>query len=1161
MNRALVAASLVLALAAGLPAGADPLPELGSPLPAITQPLEIEAGQRWDREVTLPALAADQVPVLRLRARVNAGGGGCNYMLRVFVNDRPLRENWFTPRLLNKPPNFDPPGTEFHFSWWRGARTDYTANAWMTIFSTSPTLNWAGTGQDFDYVFALDGLVKGGKVRLGLQHTWGGLPTALKLDRAPLLVEQAVWGTLPAAAVQAARDQVRAGGGLHPCPVEANVPAEEGPGERAYEVVWSGRPLPPAQVTFDKLAGWTASATGEAAVKLQASRAQRIWLPQNATLTIGQSPKPVAILLRPPKPITLSGPADAINLWAYGHMHFSVEAAKYSPLALTALLRDASGVEAEVDLGELRMQYWMLLHGLVPRDLKFPCQFLGLQIQCNQPKADYRIYLEALHCYAQNRKLKSFPRTANAVFPRNGEGMLPTPPAGVKTRLVPAQQAPRFVSDSPAGRLEVTVDPTRGCLEGVTMRWQSGPAVRPCAGGGLLTEDGKGPLAGKLLGCTGATDRVTARWEAPGGLKWEATYRLSGRTLIVDVRCPGGRAAGLDFGAITGLPQPRGVEVPYLNLAAGIASPRVAVGGGVFLSVLPDIYNSDRSHLNFAAGPAEGDTLRVLREAGYTPLTNGRRNDLRERLFLTLSPEFADVLPNHQNPRSPNLERLAPYMFVMDRASSLERWRAFKRYGLDHVIANDFAGVFVKSYSEGFGCRWRPHPDYTIAQVQDWRRQIKGLGYLFGAYVDVTDYYPLNEFWNESRVSLTADGDLADAWPGSFMPKTDFLRPLTEMVGRKVRENYPPDCVYLDVSTNRGNVAMDFEAGSPGAGTARAMVEGIGDSLVEARKWYGSTVSEGIFRWMYVGLSDMDYAQVHMSPGTMPVPLDFDLLKLHPYQIGTMMGWGPSNFLSDDEVKEMNAWGALPGPQPFYKYVGTSLAYGHSALLGYGYFPPMQVIMQYYALMQGLQSEYLPDTVQTIEYHDGQRFLPTSAALQADAAKRGRVRVTYRRGLTMTVNLNPTEPWTVAQDGQTYELPPYGWVAGKPGSILAYSALVEGKRLDYVDCPAYTYLNTGAECRRVGPLEVQGAAWLKKDATGWRVLPCGKLGYWTAQLTLTKPPADRGCPVLIVEAKGLAQVTAVNDEGAAVATTAETLPDGRRQLHPTAETLEFRLRK
>ena len=79
----------------------------------------------------------------------------------------------------------------------------------------------------------------------------------------------------------------------------------------------------------------------------------------------------------------------------------------------------------------------------------------------------------------------------------------------------------------------------------------------------------------------------------------------------------------------------------------------------------------------------------------------------------------------------------------------------------------------------------------------------------------------------------------------------------------------------------------------------------------------------------------MDYVQVKID-GPMPLPLDFDLLKLHPFQIGTMMGYGPANLLSPDEIKELGTSHQQPAPQAFYKHVATSLAYGHMAMLGYG---------------------------------------------------------------------------------------------------------------------------------------------------------------------------------------------------------------------------------
>lgn len=1111
----------------------------------LNETLTVEEGQKWERAVSPPALPADATPVLFIRARVPAGGG-CNFIMRLWVNGQPLREDLFAPRLLNKLPNFDPPGTNYHFSWWRGSQADYTANAWMTIFAPSAAANWAGTGRDTDYLFTLPGLISGESLRLGIEHTFVGLAAAMHVERAPLLVEKLSVGGLPVADVARLQDETRQGASIGPVPIATEPPANAGPGTRAYEVVWSGRPEPPAQVTFDNLSNWTAQKIGPGQVTVSASTAQRIWRPRVAEVSFAKTDRPVLLQLKPKQPIPIVGEFDAANLFVYGHRHFMAE--DFVSISVSANLLDADGQELTIDLGGVNMGYWVLLHGVLPPGKhRFPMQCTGLQLALPQVKGDYHVYLESLQFYPRHRTPLVRPRPNQPVFPANDRGIMPTPPPGVQSQTERTAEGARFTAQARGGKLQIVVEPGKGCLDGVSARWNGGPVFKPCAGGGIQTAEGL--LQGRLLEQHFDSNALSATWRGNDSLTWTATYRLFGLSLAVDLRCAGGRATGTRFGLLTGLPKPRGIEVPYM-LFGGPPGGLMAASSGVLVSVLPDMYLSDYSSVDTTPQEPEGDIIGLMKATAYNPLTNGRYNDLRDRLVVSISPEFVDILPNHQNPPSPNRARLAPYMFIMDRTSSQQRWDTLKRYGLDHVIANDFAGVFVKDYSEGFGGRWRPHPDYTIEQVQKWRTHIHDLGFMFGMYLDSTDYYPLNEFWDENNVSLTSSGDLCDAWWGSYMPKTSFLAPFTDMVGSRVKQHYPADCVYLDVSTNRGPRAMDFEAGVPGAGMARAMITGIGDSLVEARKWYGSTISEGIYRWMYAGLSDMDYAQVHMTQ-TMPVPLDFDLLKLHPYQIGTMMGYGPTCFLSAEELKTLGN-GEEPGPQAFYKYVGTSLAYGHMALLGYGFFPPMQDTIQYYALMQGIQKEYLADSAVEIQYHDGERFLPTSAALQQGAHLLGRVRVRYSRGLTVTVNLSPDKTWEVTQDGQTYLLPPYGWVITKPKAILAYSALFDGSRIDYVDCPEYVYLNTGKVQRRVGPLEVQGAAWLKRRAREWRVIPCGRLGYWQPDQTIGQIPEDRGCPVLLVDPAGLCpgapSVTGLGERGQQLSAEAQRQPDGRLKL-------------
>lgn len=1128
----------------------------------ITAPMEIEEGTAWQQSVKAPALAPGEVPVLFVRSRVPTGGGG-NFIMRVSVDGAPVRNNWFSPRLLNKQPNFDPPGTAYHFQWYRDTSFGNFSYTWFTVFGDDPKGNWAGTGQDYDYLFSLDGMVSDRDFNLSLEHVFPGLAAAMKTERAPLLVEKLTIGKLPRAQVQQMQLALRGGMSVKSGEVTAQVPAGE-TGVQAYELTWSGRPEPKMQVTFDRLDGWTLDYLSGGSVALSASVAQRLWRPSAGKLAIGQSASPVAMVLRPPRPITLGSGFDAANFWVYGNAHFSRPEGQ--TINVTALLEDARGAETVVDLGPIRMGYWMLLHGYIPAEQRAkwqpPMTFKALQLTADRAKVDYTMYLEGIQFYSRNRQPKPSGRPDKPVFPVSDRGLLPTPPAGLKTQAEKTPTGARFTSTGPGGTLVYEVNLEQGSLNGIMARWDNGAPFSPCAQGGVLAED-KTLAQGKLTGSRVERGKLTAQWRAADGKQWSVDYSLQGRSLIVNVNAPGGWSTGSAFGAVAGLPNAKIIEIPYLKLSRHGGMTRMLAGDGLFVSVLPDMYHCDYSEVIAATTPPEERSVALFRETSYIPLTDGKRNDVHDRILITASPEFAEILPNHQNPRSPNIERLAPYMFVMDRTFSLNRWDTLKRYGMDHIIANDFAGIFIKDYSEGFGVRWRPHPDYTIKQVQDAREQIKSLGFMFGSYIDVTDQPPLNEWWDEDAVSLTSQGDLAEAWPGSYMPKTDKMWVLARRTGQKMKELYPPECVYLDVSTNRGPIAMDYEAGYPGAGRARDMIIGIGDSLVETRKWYGSTVSEGIYRWMYAGLSDMDYAQVRMSEG-LPLPLDFDLLKLHPYQIGTMMGYGPTCYLSEDELKELGK-GTLPAPPAFYKYIASSLAYGHMAMTGYGYFPPMSRFIQSYALMQGLQREYLPDAVVKIEYHDGQQFLPSSAALQKDAHKAGRVRVTYQGGMVVTVNFNPEQEWAVAQDGTQYVLPPWGWVISRSGKdpVLAYSAMVDGKRMDYVQCPEYFYVAGGELERRVGPLQVQGAAWLKRDGDGWLLIPCGKLGQWGSDQRLKDIPADRGTPLLIVDPKVLglkaAQLTAMGEMGESVAAQSERLEDGRLKITVTDQTRAFRI--
>lgn len=1136
------------------------IPALEKRVAVTATPLVIEAGGEWSTPVRVPPFRADQAAVLFLRQRLDVpGGGGCNFVLQILLDGRALTEHPFRPRLLNKPPYFDPPGTDFHFVWHRPGE-----KAWMTVFGNDFESDWGGTGQDFDFLIDLSGLVSSNTtVTLTVKHRMPLMPKWLKRDRAPLLIDPLLVGVLPKETVRRLREQACGDRSPRNIRVRAELPADAISAAPPYELAWADlSKIRPPQVTFGKLDGWSMEVFGEGDFALSVSTSRRFRQPQVAEFSYRTGKAAVTALLKPPRPIPLPSPLDAANLWVCSDH----DRTKEPHLRFTALLRDASGLEILLELGEARNSYWQLLHGVLDRksltQARLPLHFAGLIIDNCRVEEERHCYLESIAFYQQDRRPETrLLRPKRPAFPIHDDGLLPSAPAGVVNRVRALAGGAEFAAESPRGTLVYR------WVDGVvSARWADGPWFHPIEGAAVQTEQ---PFPASP-GFVHLTDGILeARFDSSPPTTVRVQVR--GNTLVLDWACTAPSPPGLDYGVIAGLPGAKPVVVPYLLFNRGEQS--IACGRNVFVSVFPDLYHSDFSWVDTTAGKLDDGRLRLLKGTRYDPLTDGVRNLLRERMLVSVSPEFADVLPNVPNPPSPNREALAPFAFVMASHPWPNLWRTAKRYGIDHLIVNDFAGFFVAAYPEGFAGRWQPHPSLSVAQIQTFRELIRGLDYRFGMYQDTREYFPLNQWWDEDKVALTSTGDFVDAWYGNLHTKPNHMAEMIRRSGEHVAELYPPEFVYLDVHTNLGPKAVDYEAGVTLAGMARGTVVGNGDSIVEARKWYGATVSEGIFRWLYAGLSDMDYAQINVRSG--PPLVDFDLLKLHPLQFGTMMGWGPSNYLSRDEVTDLSRSPALTPNPGFYKYVGTSLAHGHMLLLGYGYIPPLQLFIRYVALMQGLQRHYLLAEAAKILYHDGDRFLPTSEALRQDANATRRIRIRYKSGMTITVNLDAETAWEVEQAGRSWQLPPYGWVIDGPGDILAYSALRDGVRVDYSRCPEYIYLGSGHLCRREGALEVEGAVWLKREAEGWRLIPCGHLGNWERfpaegwpermkDFRLKDCPPDRGCKVLIVDLDMLpgapTAVAGLTESGVRKAARTTTQPDGRTRIETSVDTPFYLLR-
>jgi hypothetical protein len=383
-------------------------------------------------------------------------------------------------------------------------------------------------------------------------------------------------------------------------------------------------------------------------------------------------------------------------------------------------------------------------------------------------------------------------------FPTREETILPdNVTSGFTTSLETAGKTFEFHYRGPDGHLVYRYRPASGTLSDVTACWEGrGTPFQPLADGGIRLAVGDGGRAAapekfEPVECRRAEDAVISTWHCRhGGQTADVTYtlRLWQKSLVVDVRCLGGQVAEFSIGKAVGLAQPRLVTLPYLT--SDEQRPAVLVAGPaeqpLFTMALLDYYRSNASTL-FALNQVADDGVTCNGGSRYLPRTDGRRNDCFERLFLTISPRLEEVLPNIPNPRSPWMhvagQRLWRAHGASNRQSDYDLWKKVARYGMTEVVITDHETGW-RDGGESFTFRTRAAPGKGGDEGQaEYARKIRSLGFRYGIYNNYTDYAPVNEYWQEDRVTRYPRRCLAAIDPAAGKNGFASVSPATARVG------------------------------------------------------------------------------------------------------------------------------------------------------------------------------------------------------------------------------------------------------------------------------------------------------------------------------------------------------------------------------------------
>jgi hypothetical protein len=585
------------------------------------------------------------------------------------------------------------------------------------------------------------------------------------------------------------------------------------------------------------------------------------------------------------------------------------------------------------------------------------------------------------------------------------------------------------------------------------------------------------------------------------------TYKFLGRTVVVtcdfafakggatrvDISSDDPYIAAVYFGAIGPVALRRKVHVPYYGPVWYFNREHV------FANVFADFTKSNASDLSESA-------------ATYRPLTNGTRNLVRETVYYALSPDLASVLPTPPWAASQQIGELskrvvydifAPVPF----RESAAYLRDFQSYGLD-----SYAVLLHMWQRAGYDVDL---PDVLPADaglggdggLRAVSQAAADTGALLALHENYEDFYPEAKSYNAADVAVHSDGSPVPAWKNktqSYAYKVTAIEKYYSRFSPQIHDAYGTTASIIDVSSSVTPwFHVDYAAESPGAGKFRTGLD------ARMRLWSferathrGPVFGEGANHWYYSGLLDGVEAQSNAGDPAgayginTPLLVDFDLLKIHPLQLNHGMGY---------LERWMEPLGDAPRPPTAAerdRYRLQEIVFGHQ-----GYISPQQThslgfVWQETNLLPPITSRIASIPVRSVQY-DVSGILSDINAATAARSHYDRVAVTYANGIVVRANASG-DTWM----GISPELPPGGWsVMGT--DINAYSAIREGRRVDYAETPTSYFAGTRPDASsgpadgivNYGKVATDASLRLKRDGAGmWTLTPFPRNIQFTVRL-------------------------------------------------------------
>ncbi len=863
------------------------------------------------------------------------------------------------------------------------------------------------------------------------------------------------------------------------------------------ESEWKVRPLeiihglqPHSELLWDCAQGdlekWQVSEGG----KLSLTDETKLWGETVARLDL---PPSGAVTLTPPTPIVIAEKAAGIDLWLFGPS---------GPAPTTTVaLEDANGVRHKVTLSGTgsrwaKIRWWGCGAVLLPEKAVFPVKVLSIQFSklSNRVENDYLCF-DRLGLYqvpkvvmADSSKMMGVP------FPTTPDGIMPIGMGKGGTNVVTKEgEAFAFSYKDDEASVSYRYVPVTGTLGDIRATF-NGKGFRPAVNGGIHAHVGEvdfipgdPSIKATLESCKLEKERMTAiwKWEKAGAaFRFQLNLSIKGKSLMVEAQSLSEGGLAFDCGKTEDTPKPRLFALTYLNNRWNY--PRLLATDDYLMSVFLDWYYSNSSELLEGRGTKAIDgarvyddsSARVMGGSSYGTLTDGSRNPIYERMYITISGELDDVMPNIANPPSRFLAETGKLVCCTrayplqgnrnDLDEEIAMWRRIHDYGATDIYVRYHTGLLrtpIQSNDISFqlhGCRQNGDDEAPKRLVREVSQYVKRIG----LYGDNRVVSPLNEpvYFNYGMLSQFGNGAYTPGWDGQFRPKPSVQLAQQRHYIPLLLKKYPQvNAQYMDETTNAPPWAdVDFDAKAPGAGKFAAVLRDYGLVALQQKEMLNGPVwSEGCSAFFWAGLLDIDYAVSNDTKDGLPLIADFKLRRINKLENFTGADWPimrPQNADGNDTmIAQEILFGNIghlgqSGEKNMMIWQGRAIAmknYEH--------------VLRSYFMIRQVQEYYSGQSPVSILYDIDGTMMTASQMLKSGRTSAGRVYAKYPNGLETWVNRSDSK-WTVNADGEEFELPPScGHVAIVPNQLLQYTALVNGHKVSYSRGKYFTYVNGNGE--------------------------------------------------------------------------------------------------